>query len=77
MILFSLSGFAIPENVVDYVQNREKFTKKKRCKEFVYAVQQIEDFIRDPIVRILIIIPFNLTFYMLYFIHISEFYFKF
>lgn len=46
-----LSGFVDHDKIEDYLQNREKFMKKGRGNDFKLAVQCMDDFIADPVVR--------------------------
>lgn len=46
------SGFIPKENVKDYVEYRDKYTNKKCGGEFKQAVEQMEEFIGDPVVRV-------------------------
>lgn len=51
-------GFVDSDKIVDYKENREKFTKKGRGFAFKDAVKKMDEFISDPVVN-LIKILFN------------------
>lgn len=50
----TFSSFISRENVKDYVEHRSKYAKKKCGRGFEEAVTQIDEFISDPIVCVLL-----------------------
>lgn len=45
------SGFVLKNNIEDYVQNRAKYIDKGKGPGFKQAVQEMDDFLKDPTVR--------------------------
>lgn len=50
------SGFVLKNNIEDYVENRAKYVVKGKGLEFQHAVQQMDDFLKDPSVRVNVVI---------------------
>lgn len=50
--IFRFSGFVDLEFTHSYLEHKDKYIKKGRGKQFKLAVEQCEDFVRDPSVRI-------------------------
>lgn len=52
MICAIFSGFIDEHYIVDYIENREKYIKKGRGRDFKDAVARMDEYIQDPLVRL-------------------------
>lgn len=52
MICAIFSGIIDEHYIVDYIENREKYIKKGRGRDFKDAVARMDEYIQDPLVRL-------------------------
>lgn len=50
--IYSNSGFVLENNIEEYVTSRAKYVDKGKGPEFKQAVHEIDNFLKDPTVRV-------------------------